>query len=122
MALSFSKAYWHLGGEDLGKHNRNGYEIFTRYWYQCGGTKSRVFFDITDLDFQLQTKVPKNPIIKISISRYVNFTKYCSFIIIDVKNKFGIFQIDNSTISYFTEQTVKCCNNLVCKYRAVYKI
>ena len=48
-------------------------------------------------------------------SGYANFTKFRMSISIDVRNKPWKFQIDMSKIGYFTEQSVKWRQMLVCK-------
>ena len=80
-----------------------------------GGTKSKKNFDITWLVCKLQTKIPKNPIFRNATSRHANFTKFCRIVTIDVRNKPWKFQIDISKIGYFTEQSVKWRQMLVCK-------
>ena len=50
-----------------------------------------------------------------AFSRHANFTKFCTIVTIDVRNKPRKFQIDISKIGYFTEQSVKLRQVLVCK-------
>ena len=81
------------------------------------GTHQEALNKKTGPVFQLQTKFPKNPIV-----RHANFTKFCRIITIEVRNEFWKFQINISKIGYFqnnvknaekaglwnTERPIKC--------------
>ena len=57
----------------------------------------------------------EKPVFGNETSRHAIFTKFCRIVTIDVRNKPWKFQIDNSKIGYFTEQSVKWRQMLVCK-------
>ena len=77
--------------------------------------RNQIFFDITRLVYKLQTKIPKIPIFRNATSRHANFTKLCRIVNIDIRNWSWKFQIDILKICYFTEQSVKWRQMLVCK-------
>ena len=64
---------------------------------------------------KLQIKILKISIFGNAIFRRANLTKFCRIVTIDVKNKTWKFPIDISKIGYFTEQSVKWRQMLVCK-------
>ena len=70
---------------------------------------------ISGLVCKLKTIIPKIQIFVNTTSRHSNFTNFDRIVHIAVRNEPWKFQIDISKIGYFTEQSVKCPKQLVCK-------
>ena len=77
--------------------------------------RHEIFFYTTGPFSKLQTKIPKISIFENAFSRHANLTQFCRIVHIDVRNTPWQFQIDISKIDYFTEQSVKWRQMLVCK-------
>ena len=79
------------------------------------GTHWRYKIKKIDLTGPVCKEQNKIPIFINATSSHANFMKFCRIVTIDVRNIPWKFQIDISKIGYFTEQSVKWRQMLVCK-------